>query len=327
MIRSLSIAVFLSIALVACQKPFDVAFPYDGDKFLMYAELDSDQAVRVRIDRTYPPTGAVRFDDSFLNQTVVTLYEDGELIDTLQREGKADFVSSKNSPKLTVGKFYSVRATAPNFSEAISINELMLPKPNISEISVLKDEVPSLLNPQIPAKVLIIKLNNVPQKSAYIRFEITGNYNDIRTSASVSSPLFSVDIDNPCITQGGRRDYLFKTDCIRKNEEIRFFVTKVGTLQTQSQFPDPDQTQFPINGQPQPPGPPPFQDGNREINNIDVKISAVNAIYHDFHVNFSQESGIFAVLEGIGLTVTNVKNGYGAILCNNAVERNIKLED
>lgn len=322
MIRLLSIAAFLVISLVACQKPFDVMYPYDGDKFVMYAELDSDQAVRVRIDRTYPPTGAVRFDDSFLNQTMVTLYEDGKLIDTLQREGKADFVSSKNSPKLTVGKFYSVRAIAPNFKDAISVNELLLPKPSITGISALEGTVPALLNPQIPAKVLVIKLNNIPKNSAYIRFDITANYNNISTSADVASPLYSLDIDNPCIVST-RKEYLFKTDCIRENEEIRFFVESIGGLQLQDQPRFPIIEQFPVNGQPQTP----ILEGNQEINNIDVKISAVNAIYHDFHTNFRQENGIFAVLEGIGTTVTNVKNGYGAILCSNAVERNIKLED
>lgn len=294
----------LFTGLIACQKPFDVAYPYDGDKFVIYGELDSDEVVRVKIDKTYPPTGAIIFDNSFLDQTLVTLYEDGQLIDTLRRLENSNFFTSLIGTKPKAAKSYAVKATGRNLKEAISENEFMLSKPSIAEISVLKDRVPSALNPQIPAVVVVVKLDNIPKNSAYIRFKLTAKYNDIRTSADVSSPKSSLDFENPCIVQT-LSEYIFKTDCIRENEELRFLVESIGGLQSQ-----------------------PFSQerGNREINNIDVNISTVTTTYHDFFTNVRQENGIFAVLEGIGSTFTNVNNGYGAVLCVNATERNIKVQ-
>lgn len=305
MIRKLGktfiVACFL---LSACSKPFDIEFPYEGDRFVMYTTLDSDEVVQVKLDKTYPPTGRVEFENAFLGETLVTLYENGVLIDTLQRFSTNFFKSAKGT-KPKEGAYYSIKAEALDFLTAVSEDELLLPKVEIAEITVDDRKVPSPLNPGIPAYVVRVKLKNVPKNVAYIEFVLTGMFNDIATSANVNTPTYSVDIDNPCVVAGS--DYLFKTDCLKEGEEIEFLVESRGALQIfQSGF---------------------YPTSPDTINNIDIEINTVNQTYFDFHTNFFQENGIFAVLEGINATVTNIKNGYGAILCRNVNKKNIKIED
>ena len=305
MIRNISKTfIVIYFLLSACSKPFDVEYPFEGDRFVMYTTLDSDEVIQVKLDKTYPPTGKVEFEYGFLKETVVTLYENGVLIDTLKRVNTSFFQSTKRT-KPTIGSYYSIKAEAPDFLSAISEDELLLPKVEIAEISVDDRKVPSPLNPDTPAHVVRIKLKSIPKNVAYIEFNLTGKFNDIATSANVSSPIYSNDIDNPCVVQV-RNDYLFKSDCIKEGQEIVFLVESMGTLQIfQPGF---------------------YPTGPDTVNNIDVEINTVNQSYFDFHTNFFQENGLFAALEGINATVTNVKNGYGAILCRNGNQINIKID-
>lgn len=285
----------LFICFASCEKVLNVTLPYEGNKFVIFGELSPESIVSIQVERTFPPTGDVTFSNSYLNSTQVVLIEDGQEVDELKRMGSSTMFSSTKLYKPKVGKTYKVRVEAPEFSTAESESVIIPPPITITNFGFAEREVFSPLNQQIPTKLLSINFEALPSTATYFVAEIIGLHNQKTTSANVISDMTIPDFGSPCAFTFTSQKQIFNGECFNKEQNtINFFIELEGA------------TEISTNQ---------FQ--QKEIDAVSINLSSTNKFYFDFYSKLRPTEGIFKAFETSRATVTNIKNGYGAILAKN----------
>jgi hypothetical protein len=285
----------LFICFVSCEKALNVTLPYEGNKFVIFGELSPESVVSIQIERTFPPTGEVTFSNSYLNSIKVVLIEDSQEVDELKRVDNSTIFYSAKLYKPKVGKTYKVRVEAPDFLTAESEPVLIPPPIKITNFGFAEKEVFSPLNQQVPTKLLSINFEELPATATYFVAEIVGVYNQNSTSANVISDMTIPDFGSPCAFTFTSRKQIFNGECFNKQQNtVSFFVELEGTAETS------------INQ---------FQ--QKKIDAVSIKLSSTTKFYLDFYSQLLPTEGIFKAFETSRATVTNIKNGYGAILTKN----------
>lgn len=146
----------------SCQKEIDVRFPFEGTRFLLFGVLESDQIIQVKVNKTYPPNGEVLFSDSFLDSTVVSLYEDGVFVETLKQSPSDKHVFQSKENRAKVGRNYEIKVENPHIPPVTSRLETLLEGIKIDSVWFDPKPVLSPINPRIPTKMIHVSLSGIP---------------------------------------------------------------------------------------------------------------------------------------------------------------------
>lgn len=286
---------FVVLACLSCEKVLNVTLPYEGNKFVIYGELSPQNVISVQIERTYPPTGEVEFTMDYLNETQVILLEDSKEIETLKRIANTTIFTSAKQFKPKEGKSYQIRVKAPNFFTALSEPQTIPPPVQIKRAGFVDKVVFSPLNERTPTKFLEIEFEKPSTKGIYLVSELVAQYQGMNTSSNIISDMTIPEFGNPCIYPYSSRRKIFNGDCFTKERNIlNFFVELKGTAETL-----------------------PNQYQEVTVDAVSIKLSSSNKFYLDFYSQLSPTEGIFKAFETARKTVTNIKDGYGAILVKN----------
>ncbi len=293
--------IFLCFIFLACENEINVSLPYEGDKFVLFSELSPNKIIDIKIDRTYPATGKFDLDNSYLNKTIVELYENNKIVDTLKRTGISNIFSSKNNIKPQVGNSYFFKIKAQGFITAVSKMQT-IPKPlEISYIGFSDEKVKSPLNVGTPTKLLIIRFKKLSEQNQYLAINIEGQYNGKVTSSNVIASKVPAEFGDPCFYDLASFLKVYNANCYNKDEnEINFYIELIGGTQT-----------------------PPY--GNFKINNLKINIGVTDSFYYDFISNYSPPDGIFKAFQPVNPTITNVNNGFGGVFGKNEYILNFKV--
>lgn len=296
------ISLILTVLLFSCEKDLSVDFPFEGERFLIYSEFENGEIFKVKVDKTYPPTGEILFEKSFLDSVEVEIYEDGLFLEKLTHAGPSSHLFySKNNNRARPGHTYQVKARSSQIPEVSSIPEILLPVVQIDSIWLTEGTYFSPLNPSISAYLVNISVSNIADKVPYLFFETNSYSQNVRTSSNFSSLDDLGELESPC-TFGGSLSRFFKTTCFdRKNTVFQFYAEAVGGTQG-----------------------PPYM--NAEIDRIEFKISAVNKSYFDYTYLQNDRLDFFSIFEGVNPTYSTFDDGYGAILTKNTVTKSIKID-
>jgi hypothetical protein len=293
--RSL-ILLLTPLFLFSCEKVMQVTLPYEGNKFVLYSELSPSNVVQVQIQRTFPPTGSVHLDNSFLDTALVVLFENDSVLDTLVRQNKSDVFISPKAIKPQERKSYRIRVSAPGFETAESLPEVIPPLLTINSYVFTENEVISPFNPRTPTKFFEIRFSSPPQNVDWFTVEIVPFSGSYSNSANIISDLYVPDFGNACVYSYTSRLKIYNSSCFNKEyNKLGFFVEMEGAIQDR----DP---QFPPGG---------------AVTSLHIKISSAGKMYPEFYQNLHPTEDLFKVFETVQPTVSNVTNGYGAILGKN----------
>lgn len=285
----------LFIGCLSCERALNVTLPYEGNKFVIFGEFSQQDVIKVQVERTFPPTGEVTFSNDYLNTVKVTLIEDNQVIEVLKRvENSTTFLSTQlYKPK--VGRIYQIRVEAPDFVTAESEPQLIPLPLKISSFAFADKEVSSPLNQKTPTKLLVIEFEKPSTNGTYFVAEINALYKGKMMFTNIISDMTIPEFGSPCAYTFNSRRQIFNGDCFNKEtNKLNFFVELEGTAEV-----------LPDN----------FE--RRTIEGLNIKLSSTSRFYLDFYSNLSPTEGIFKAFESSRPTVTNIKNGYGAVLAKN----------
>ena len=291
-----SIASFL---ISSCEQKISYVNPDYKDKFVLYAELDIDEVITLNVDRTYPVPGQLIYDLTFLQNTVVMLYEDDKpKAQMLQIGGSSKFVAP-NALKPEIGKKYHFEVSAKDFTKAVSMPIQIPPKVNLSKVVVSDKKVISSLNPDTPAVEIIATIeNDSKQVGSYILFEVKPKIDNNEVHSIVIFGKQDVEFGDPCI-------YLFKSDKVFLNSKcynkarnnISIIIEKKGFGLAEI----------------------------REVNNVEVSASYVSQEFYDFYNTFNPPDGVFRAFENIDSTNSYIEGGYGAVFSKYTNTKTVKI--
>lgn len=292
----------------SCQKEIEVKFPFEETRFLLFGVLESDQIIQVKVDKTYPPNGEVLFSDSFLDSTVVSLYEDGIFVETLTQSPSNKHIFQSKKSRAKVGRSYEIKVENPHIPQATSRLETLLEGIKIDSVWFDPKAVLSPINPRIPTKMIHVSLSGIPPDVPVVFFEFNGFKNKElggipmgrdRIGGNIISTEEYDELENPCKPYAA--GIFFKTSCYKRDHVVfSFYAELEGTIQNSNQH------------------------GRAEVEYFEIKVSSVNDSFLEFHKNTNQTLDFFSIMDGIKPTNTAIINGYGAVLTKNASVVNLR---
>jgi hypothetical protein len=196
----------LSFLFAACEKPLEVELPPVTTKLAVNASLSNNKTITAWVGRSRPVLQATDPNQDYLERFVVkdavpVLYEDGVPFDTLVFQSRDYMYASKNHKSITPGKAYSVKVTAPGFSEVRA--ETLTPSQ--SEIAGLTfrrkarrdtngqelDEITVQLNDPAEKNIYMISIYGAPYEGGYERRIscVTTSDPDVEVLGTMSAPV------------------------------------------------------------------------------------------------------------------------------------------
>jgi hypothetical protein len=291
------------LVFCSCEKDLSVDFPFEGERFFVFSEFQSGQVFQVKVDKTYPPNGEVRFNKQFLESTEVDIYEDGVFLEKLSHAApNSSLFNSSEFNKPLEGHSYQIRVSSDLIPEASSNPEPLLPALKIDSVWASDESATSPLNPRIPTKLINVSLSDISSSIPYLMFEIRGYQDNVVTSANIVSAEDFGELENPCVYSYASSKKFFKRSCYDSDKTVfQFFTETEGDLQEA-----------------------PF--GNRNVNRLEIIVSSVNDSYFDYYYRMNEPLNFFTIFEGVNPTYTTFENGYGAILTKNSSQTNLHLK-
>jgi hypothetical protein len=294
-----SFIIIVLLVFVSCESNLDLEIPYTKNQFVLYSELTPNKPVSIKIDRTYPATGNVIFDNSFLKNTIVEFYENNIKVEILKQNGTTNFFQTSTGLRPVEGKEYYFIVKADGFEEAKSRSVKIPSKIIIDAVKLSEENVISSLNPKIPAKRLQLEFNRNDKE--YFITEISSYFQSYPISINVIPSKVPAEFGNPCVYQFASYLQVYNSKCYNQSRNVLDY-----TIELEGGVGEPIY-------------------GNRKITNLQVKMSNVEDFYLEFYKNYTVSEGIFRALEPIRPTVTNIVNGYGAVLAKNEASISINV--
>lgn len=122
--KILKYLLFFCTILSACTKeiPYENQFPFEGEKIVLFAQLNPNSVVQVSVSKSYAPFEAVLPEELELPDAQVKLYEDNSLVEVLEYTNNSLFISA-NELRPVPGKSYHFKVSHPNLNDVESIPE------------------------------------------------------------------------------------------------------------------------------------------------------------------------------------------------------------
>jgi hypothetical protein len=266
------------------EKVISYELPYEGDKLVVWSYIQPNESVEVKVYQTYPPLGA----DTLITiaDAIVELFEDDILVAILEHSEKGIYNSSFYP---TIGKFYHLKVTAPNFEEIVISEKVQIPnKPSI--LNVFFTDSLNFPNNQIEG-IFEIKINTA--STTHISFKEILASLDSTTSASLR--ILSTSYYNDCTEKFGIYNGIgMATKCLIDKERIYFNFNY-------SDFKRPESVIF--------------------------NLSTLSDSYVKFYLSLENtdiEQGLSFISEPVNV-YTNMQGGYGILAAYNPFEYEFEL--
>lgn len=138
---------FINIVISACTKeiPFEEQFPFEGEKIVLFAQLNPDSIVRVSVSKSYATFDAVLPQELVLPDAQVELYEDNNLIEILEYTGNS-FFTSVNELRPVARKSYHFKVSHADLNDVESIPETIPDFVPINDLNFYEQDGQQLLD-------------------------------------------------------------------------------------------------------------------------------------------------------------------------------------
>ncbi|REA60179.1 hypothetical protein DSL64_16025 [Dyadobacter luteus] len=146
------------------EKGVSLKLPYEGDRLVLFGQVDAADTVRIEVQKTYPPTGESTYIDGIANATV-RLFDEAGFLETLKYQRKGIYVSGSGR-KWQPGSRYKIEVEAPGFPPASTELEMMPTAPVVTSYEFGRS-IDSKFNPGTPSKELIISIRDNPNEENY----------------------------------------------------------------------------------------------------------------------------------------------------------------
>lgn len=127
---------FIAFSIVGCDKQQIIKFPlpYDGDILVLQAILSEQEGIEAYVTHTVRPDQQDRTPETV--EAELTVFENGEIIDTLNHNIEGYYCSSINFlPKY--GSNYSILVKAPGFKDILTPVQTILPPIYFDEVKLI----------------------------------------------------------------------------------------------------------------------------------------------------------------------------------------------
>lgn len=138
--------------------------PYDGDKLVLFGQINAADTVRIEVQKTYPPTGKSTYIEGVSDATV-RLSDERGFLETLKYRGKGIYISGSGR-KWQPGSRYKIEVEAPGLPPASTALEMMPVAPVVTGHEFGRS-IDSKFNPGTPSKELIISIQDNPNEENY----------------------------------------------------------------------------------------------------------------------------------------------------------------
>jgi hypothetical protein len=284
-----------AILLQECQKrELDVALPYDGDKLVIFSELNPDKSVRLYLNQTYPPTGKFTVKQG-LAGAEVDLLENGIFKERLTYSDSGLYVS-KIGFKPIIGNFYSFEVKLNNYPNT-STQPVEIPQ-SVVKVKVVfgKDTVPSTFTGE-NARKLEVEWDDVESRRNYYVVGIDGEYKNQFLLVNTFVIGKDGEIEDGCSFRRNRNRFVFQDICFPLQQvKANFGIAPNGFLQG-------------LNNA--------FGDARRNADAYKVSISNVSESYFRWLQDELQPEDIFLAFQLPKSRFSNVNNGYGIVVASN----------
>ena len=282
------LVILIALFSFSCKKVLDDTLPYANDKLVLFAIVSPASKLTITVERTYPPTGKIIFNDEYLTSVQGELYEDGKEVGKFTRLAGTQF-GVNYIPK--EGKMYFVKMRAKDFEEASSTPVSIPEKPIINSV-VFNEKYVSPTNPEVESKKLSVSLSDTKDKKNYYSMELISRSKDDKITINDYRYLDKLkDIQDNCINSV-LLEWLFNDICFENQTKIfNFSVSKQGYEQPSGKVVD--------------------------ATVMRLKVKNISEGYYKYLTTKVYKLDFLQVFSPIKPQFTNVKNGYGAVVSMN----------
>ncbi len=285
----------MAVLLQSCQETeLGADLPYEGDRFVLYAELKPSEVVKLRLSKTYPPTGKFTV-TSGLAGASVKLFENGLFKTQLAYSDSGNYVA-QSGLKPKIGFAYSFEVALTGFPSA-NTQPVVIPQNVANAQAVLqKDTIASILTGAI-TRQLDVEWKDAENSPNDYLVTIEGLYQNQDLGLGGFNIGKDGEVEDGCSFARNRLRFVFKDNCFpAQTFKTSFGLNSFGSLQNSN-----------------------LASGTRQ-RNVDfyrVSIANVSESYFRFLQDELQPTDIFVAFQLPKSRFSNVKNGYGIILAAN----------
>ncbi|MEZ4905991.1 MAG: DUF4249 family protein [Spirosomataceae bacterium] len=284
------------ILLQECQKrELKVELPYDGDKLVIFSELNPDRVVSLYLNQTYPPTGKFTVKKG-LSGAEVDLLENGIFKERLTYADSGVYVS-KMGLKPKTSQSYSFKVKLKGYLDA-DTQPVEIPQSVLNpEVVLGKDTIPSVYISKAARKLELEWIDNENGKNNYIVI-IEGKYQNQDLGTSSFRIGKDSEVEDGCSFSRNRNRYVFQDVCF-PNQKLKtsFGLDTFGALQNL----------------------PTSYTGSRlrDADAYKVSIANISESYFRWLQDELQPEGVFLAFQTPQNRFSNVNNGYGIVIASN----------
>ncbi len=145
--KILNYLLFLSIIIAACSKeiPYEEQFPFEGEKIVLFAELNPDSIVQVSVSKSFGTFEGVLPDSVTLPDAQVELYENNTFLEVLEYTDNSFFVSTNEFRPIS-GNSYHFKVSHPELDSIESIPETVPDFVPINDFNFYEEEGQALID-------------------------------------------------------------------------------------------------------------------------------------------------------------------------------------
>jgi len=283
------------LLLQECQKrELGIEIPYDGDKLVIFSELNPDRVVSLYLNQTYPPTGRFTTKQG-LAGAEVDLLENGIFKERLTYSDSGIYVS-KMDLKAKVGSFYSFKVKLSGYPDADS-QPVEIPQGVLnSKVALGKDTIPSTFTGEV-ARKLEVEWADVESRRNYYVVGIDGEYKNQFLLVNTFIIGKDGEVEDGCSFRRNRNRFVFQDVCFPLQKiKTNFGIAPNGFLQGLN------------NG---------FGNARRDTDAYKISIANISGSYFRWLQDELQPEDIFLAFQTPQNRFSNVNNGYGIVLASN----------
>jgi hypothetical protein len=303
-----NLAYFLAISIFvlfgSCEKKLDIELPYQGKELVIFSFLSPDDVVAVKVDRTYPPTGDITFEEG-IETAEVAFYENGIFLENLVHTSKGNYLSPSGiKPK--EGNVYHVNVKAPDYPEASSIPEKI---PGLVDITNYNFDEPttSLFSNDIEARKLVINFPDTAVEENFYTLQITGSYKQVPVAINTFYTDRPVGVADVCSFRGNWNKYTWKDACFNgQSYKITIGAETEGSLQGEA----PDSVS---------------RSNYRKCDKILFTFRSISKNYYLYLKSENDYDGFTRTFFPATQRHTNIQGGYGIVAAYNGKTYQINL--
>ena len=298
--KKLNIFLLSFLILLGCkERGISLKLPYEGDKLVLFGQVNAADTVQLEVQKTYPPTGTSTYIDGVANATV-SLFDEGGFLEKLSYHSKGIYKSGSGL-KWQAGRRYKIKVEAPDFPPASTELEMMPPAPVVRSYEFGRS-IDSKLNPGTPSKELIISIEDNPNED---------NYYMVIVRRSIGKDTFGMnifdldrpmdDFEDPC--QFSYRSNIVLSDLCAENGKI---ILRKG-IELNDQFgKDVDWT---------------------ALDKVTVSTRQINKSHYEFCKSYYTESDLITAFMPPFPRYTNITGGYGIFTGYNEIKKEFILKE